>query len=41
VIAELDRHGDRTFLDGIENRLGGHTDDSLAWLEKARSGGDA
>jgi DNA-binding GntR family transcriptional regulator len=41
VIAELDRHGDRTFLDGIENRLGGHTDVSLAWLAQARSGGVA
>jgi hypothetical protein len=39
VIAELDRHGDRTFLDGIEHRLGGHTDVALAWLAQARSGG--
>lgn len=39
VIAELDRHGDRTFLDGIEHRLSGHTDVALAWLEEARSGG--
>jgi DNA-binding GntR family transcriptional regulator len=39
VIAELERHGDRTFLDGIENRLAGHTDVALTWLEEARSGG--
>lgn len=34
---ELERHGDRTFLEGIENRLGGHTDVALAWLAETRA----
>lgn len=37
VLAELAVHGDRTFLDGIEERLGGHTEASLAWLEHVRA----
>lgn len=37
VVAELRVHGDRTFLDGIEVRLGGHTEVSLAWLEQVRA----
>jgi DNA-binding GntR family transcriptional regulator len=38
ILAELSHHGDRTFLDGIEERLGGHTEISLAWLERIREG---
>jgi DNA-binding GntR family transcriptional regulator len=38
VLHELAHHGNRTFLDGIEHRLGGHTDVALAWLEHARKG---
>jgi DNA-binding GntR family transcriptional regulator len=38
VLHELAHHGNRTFLDGIENRLGGHTDVALAWLERVRQG---
>lgn len=33
---ELARHGDRTFLDGIEDLLGGHTEASLNWLFQER-----
>jgi len=33
---ELARHGDRTFLDGIEHRLDGHTEVALTWLEQVR-----
>lgn len=38
VLAELAVHGDKTFLEGIEDRLDGHTPDALAWLERVRSG---
>ncbi|MGH3354290.1 MAG: GntR family transcriptional regulator [Nocardioidaceae bacterium] len=37
VVDELDRHGDRTFLDGIEHRLEGHTQVAVTWLEAERS----
>jgi hypothetical protein len=37
VLAELAQHGDRTFLEGIEHRLDGHTEVSLAWLAQART----
>lgn len=37
LLDELARHGDRAFLNGIEDRLDGHTDVSLAWLEQARA----
>lgn len=33
---ELARHGDRTFLEGIEQRLAGHTEVALAWLAQVR-----
>jgi len=32
----LEHHGDLTFLDGIEDRLGGHSEVSLAWLLEMR-----
>lgn len=35
--AELAGHGDRTFLVGIEDRLDGHTPESLAWLATVRA----
>ncbi|QBR92842.1 GntR family transcriptional regulator [Nocardioides euryhalodurans] len=37
LLAELDSHGDRTFLDGIEDRLDGHSEESLVWLREARA----
>jgi DNA-binding GntR family transcriptional regulator len=40
VLDELAHHGDRTFLDGIESRLDGHTEVALAWLRRVRNGGD-
>ncbi|HEX6517048.1 MAG TPA: GntR family transcriptional regulator [Nocardioidaceae bacterium] len=40
VERELSRHGDRTFLEGIERRLGGHTEVALAWLKEVRGTGD-
>lgn len=36
VRAELADHGERTFLDGIEDQLGGHSDAALAWLHSVR-----
>lgn len=36
VIDELVHHGDRTFLDDIENRLDGHSDAALQWLDEVR-----
>lgn len=38
VLHELSHHGDLAFLDGIEDRLDGHSDVSLAWLEEVRRG---
>jgi DNA-binding GntR family transcriptional regulator len=38
ILDELVHHGDRTFLDGIEERLGGHTEIALAWLDRVRNG---
>lgn len=35
---ELKHHGDRSFLVGIEDKLGGHSEEALAWLAKIRSG---
>lgn len=40
VLDELAHHGDRTFLDGIESRLGGHSEAALAWLADVRAGRD-
>jgi hypothetical protein len=40
VLHELQHHGDRTFLEGIEDRLDGHTDVSLQWLEEVRAQGE-
>ncbi|MGH3368068.1 MAG: GntR family transcriptional regulator [Nocardioidaceae bacterium] len=37
VVDELHLHGDRTFLDGIEERLEGHTREALAWLNAERA----
>jgi DNA-binding GntR family transcriptional regulator len=37
VHRDLAEHGDKTFLDGIEDRVGGHSSESLAWLERIRS----
>ncbi|MQA07443.1 MAG: FCD domain-containing protein [Pseudonocardiaceae bacterium] len=37
VLRELSRHGDRTFLDGIESRVQGHTDVALEWLRQERA----
>jgi DNA-binding GntR family transcriptional regulator len=34
---ELDTHGDTAFLQDIEDRVGGHSPESLAWLERIRS----
>ncbi|SEF98667.1 transcriptional regulator, GntR family [Saccharopolyspora kobensis] len=36
VLAELAAHGDRTFLDGIETKVDGHTEESLRWLHRQR-----
>ncbi|KAA5834253.1 GntR family transcriptional regulator [Saccharopolyspora hirsuta] len=36
VLAELAAHGDRTFLDGIETKVDGHTDEALQWLRRQR-----
>lgn len=36
VLDELAHHGDRTFLDDIENRLDGHSEAALAWLAEVR-----
>ncbi|GAA4881834.1 MULTISPECIES: GntR family transcriptional regulator [Saccharopolyspora] len=36
VLAELARHGDRTFLDGIETKVDGHTEEALEWLRRQR-----
>lgn len=38
VLDELRNHGDRTFLDSIEDRLDGHSDVALEWLAAVRSG---
>ncbi|SEG34558.1 DNA-binding transcriptional regulator, GntR family [Nonomuraea solani] len=38
VHLELARHGDMAFLDGIEDRVGGHSPESLAWLKRVREG---
>jgi DNA-binding GntR family transcriptional regulator len=38
VLHELAHHGDRTFLDGIEDRLDGHSETALAWLRRLREG---
>jgi DNA-binding GntR family transcriptional regulator len=38
VLHELAHHGDRTFLEGIESTLEGHSDVALAWLERVRAG---
>lgn len=40
VMDELLHHGDRTFLEDIETRLGGHTETALAWLRRVRSGAE-
>jgi hypothetical protein len=40
VMVELAHHGDRTFLEDIEARLGGHSEVALAWLRRVRSGGE-
>lgn len=40
VLHELQHHGDRTFLEGIEDRLDGHSDVSLQWLEEVRAQGE-
>ncbi|MEV0697882.1 GntR family transcriptional regulator [Saccharopolyspora sp. NPDC050389] len=36
VLTELAEHGDRTFLDGIETKVDGHTDVALQWLRRQR-----
>lgn len=36
VLAELARHGDRTFLDDIEAHVDGHTEVALRWLAQHR-----
>lgn len=36
VVDELVHHGDRTFLDDIENRLDGHSEAALRWLGEVR-----
>ncbi|MFG1956211.1 GntR family transcriptional regulator [Nonomuraea sp. NPDC049028] len=36
VHRELAAHGDMAFLDGIEDRVGGHSPESLAWLHRLR-----
>lgn len=38
ILEELRNHGDRSFLDGLEERLGGHSEESLAWLAQVRDG---
>lgn len=38
ILDELRNHGDRSFLDGIEDKLDGHSDEALAWLAMIRSG---
>ncbi|MBQ0924089.1 GntR family transcriptional regulator [Saccharopolyspora endophytica] len=38
VLDELATHGDRSFLDGIEDTVDGHTDVALAWLAQQRTG---
>ena len=35
---EFRGHGDRTFLEGIEDQLPGHTPEALAWLAAVREG---
>lgn len=40
VLDELMHHGDRTFLDGIEDRLDGHSAVALEWLAALRRGRD-
>ncbi|TDD79754.1 FCD domain-containing protein, partial [Saccharopolyspora karakumensis] len=37
VLDELATHGDRSFLDGIEDTVDGHTDVALAWLAQQRT----
>jgi DNA-binding GntR family transcriptional regulator len=37
VLHELSRHGDRTFLDGIESKVQGHTEVALRWLRQERA----
>lgn len=36
VLTELATHGDRSFLDGIEDAVPGHTHEALAWLDGQR-----
>jgi DNA-binding GntR family transcriptional regulator len=36
IHAEFRGHGDRTFLEGIEHELPGHTPEALAWLASVR-----
>ncbi|GAA0529953.1 GntR family transcriptional regulator [Saccharopolyspora subtropica] len=36
VLHELAEHGDRTFLDGIETKVDGHTEAALRWLRQQR-----
>jgi DNA-binding GntR family transcriptional regulator len=36
VLAELAAHGDRSFLEGIEDTVDGHTDEALTWLAAQR-----
>ncbi|MFC7340350.1 GntR family transcriptional regulator [Saccharopolyspora griseoalba] len=36
VLAELAAHGDRSFLEGIEDTVEGHTDEALTWLAAQR-----
>ncbi|MDA3627620.1 GntR family transcriptional regulator [Saccharopolyspora oryzae] len=36
VLAELAAHGDRAFLDGIETKVDGHTEEALQWLHQQR-----
>lgn len=37
VLDELATHGDRSFLDGIEDKVDGHTEVALAWLADQRN----
>ncbi len=36
VLVGLTEHGDRTFLDGIETKVDGHTEVALQWLRRQR-----
>ncbi|WP_157247021.1 GntR family transcriptional regulator [Nonomuraea typhae] len=38
---ELAIHGATTFIDGIEDKVGGHSPESLAWLKRIRAEGQA